>query len=200
MREKRESQTKVEEREMACSAIKDVNMYTRKYSKGQMQDMCRTRKLDIQGKKFDLAKRLVANDQGVEESLLFRRNHARVSWKDKVSRPVVKIQKNTFGHFEHQETGLVFHQETQQVMGTQQVDGSIQPLSCMDIEFCKKYKFPYTLPLTLDNGTTIYEILENSDREEDPDLEKEQDSVTPDDESIVSSIEDPCIDSLDMDL
>lgn len=62
--------------------------------------------------------------------------------------PVVTLRKNIYGHFEHEETHLLFNKQTKHVYARQNNDGSISMLTPEDIEICKTYKFAYsTAPL-----------------------------------------------------
>lgn len=64
----------------------------------------------------------------------------------------IHLRKNTYGHYEHLDTGFIFDEKTQKVIGKQRetsVDGTepiIDPLSLEDIETCKEYNFDYLIP------------------------------------------------------
>ena len=159
---------------------KEVQLYLRRFTKQQMIQQCLNHGLNIHGKKFDLANRLVLHKAagergergGGDKEKVHRSNSftatalVREDWKP----PVVQIEKNLFGNYEHQETGLVFHQETQKAVGVQQEDGRVRPLRHHDIQQCRRFKFCYDLPLELGENQFVYEILENSDLDEPLDL------------------------------
>lgn len=94
--------------------------------------------------------------------------------------PTVPIRRNQFGNYEHAETSFVFNHQTQKVVGKQNDDGSIEPLSETDIDICNKYKFLYELPENLDKKITladvqVEELDEESDSEEyEQELSEEQ--------------------------
>jgi hypothetical protein len=57
--------------------------------------------------------------------------------------PIFNIRKNKFENYEHVETGFVFNRETKRVIGKQNLDGTINELTDIDILTCQKYKFQY---------------------------------------------------------
>jgi hypothetical protein len=63
----------------------------------------------------------------------------------------VKVSKNSFGNHEHSATGLVFDKTTKKVIGKQNPNGKVDPITDEDIEVCKKYKLPYSIPENLNN-------------------------------------------------
>jgi hypothetical protein len=64
----------------------------------------------------------------------------------------------------HNDTNMVFDIHTKKVIGVQLPNGNVRTLNRNDIEICQKYKFQYNMPVLLD-PSPIYEILENSDKE-----------------------------------
>jgi hypothetical protein len=58
------------------------------------------------------------------------------------------IRRNVHGNYEHLKTSLVFDPEepTKGVIGKQNKNGQIDPLTKEDIVLCDKYKFEYLLP------------------------------------------------------
>lgn len=114
--------------------------------------------------------------------------------------PVVPVRRNAHGNFEHPETGLVFDRKTETVIGKQEDDGTVAPLTDDDIEACKRFKFKYNIPDNLDkkdnlNNVKIAELGEDSDVEiaddgdddeieidDDEDPEEEDEDVDVDDD------------------
>jgi hypothetical protein len=84
---------------------------------------------------------------------------------------ILKISKNEFGNYSHNESCMVFDANTKRVIGVQLSNGNVRPLQRSDIEICQKYKFQYNLPTSLD-PSPIFEILENSDNEDKDGSEK----------------------------
>lgn len=86
--------------------------------------------------------------------------------------PVIAIRKNQFGNHEHPETHLVFDKKLKKVVGVQQDDGAITPLTKSDIDMCNKFKFEYVMPDNLDNGKLDDEKVEELDDEEEEEEEE----------------------------
>lgn len=79
------------------------------------------------------------------------------------------LTKNQFNNFEHKDTTFVFNSKNKKVIGKQNQDGSINPLTQEDIELCDKYKFQYEIPENLDEddeeigGEDVQEIQDMID-------------------------------------
>lgn len=86
--------------------------------------------------------------------------------------PVVPVRRNDHGNYEHPESSLVFNHKTQEVIGTQNSDGSISELTEDDIENCKKFKFNYILPSNLDKTSTLDDV--EVDELDDDEIEVEE--------------------------
>lgn len=69
-----------------------------------------------------------------------------LSKKESASEPIVP---NKFKNLEFQNTGLIFNRETKSIYGMQLSDGTVRPLNAKDIELCKKYNLPFTIPMNL---------------------------------------------------
>lgn len=90
---------------------------------------------------------------------------AKLTAEEPPSKPMLK---NKFGNHEHKETGLVFNPTTKSVIGTQNENGSINQLTVKDIELCKKFKFPFTVPENLNTNKSNVKVSElGSDSESD---------------------------------
>jgi len=146
---------------MSESVKKHLNAYIRNHSKQELMQMCKSHDLDIHGKKYDLALRLVTFEHNTDS--IFPSQHSKLEIKP----PVIQIEKNELGHLIHFDSNLVFDEQSRRVIGVQHSDGIVRDLQLDDIDQCNKYKFPYELPLSLNEQVTIYEILENSDLEHD---------------------------------
>ena len=79
----------------------------------------------------------------------------------------VQIKKNSFGNFEHSESGLVFDKVTQKVIGKQNKDGTVKSLTDEDIDTCNKYKFKYVIPENLNANTKTNVAIEGLEEEEE---------------------------------
>lgn len=135
---------------------KKLNSLVRNCTKTELIKQCKELDFDTSGTKQDLALRLLKVDGG----------KSKVNQKD-FENPnlVLKIEKNKFGNYTHNESNMVFDPHTKKVIGVQQENGNVRTLNRNDIEICKKFKFQYNMPTMLD-PSPIYEILENSDKEE----------------------------------
>lgn len=78
----------------------------------------------------------------------------------------VKVAKNSFGNHEHSATGLVFDKNTKKVIGKQNPNGKVDPITDEDIEVCKKYKLPYTIPENL-NSKKMSVAVDEDDGDDD---------------------------------
>lgn len=91
--------------------------------------------------------------------------------------PNILIRRNQYNNYEHPETGLVFNNETKVVIGKQNEDGSIDPLTDEDIDKCNAFKFKFNIPTNLDHKSTLKEVKvdELSEDEDDEELQVEED-------------------------
>ena len=86
--------------------------------------------------------------------------------------------KNKFGNFEHVPTGFVFDNKTDEAIGKQNNDGTIQPLTLNDIELCKENNWCFRPGLkVLSNGESTVKkptvIVEDDDDYDSQDDEEE---------------------------
>ena len=110
--------------------------------------MCKEKNLSVKGTKYDMAMRIL--DIHEKKPIIDS------------STIILRIKKNQYGNYTHEESSMVFDQNTKRVIGVQLENGNIRTLNRNDIETCQKYKFQYDLPVSLD-PSPIFEILENSD-------------------------------------
>ncbi|MHA2037396.1 MAG: hypothetical protein ACW98X_13235 [Promethearchaeota archaeon] len=87
----------------------------------------------------------------------------------------ITIKRNQYNNYEHPKTSFIFD-KSKQVIGVQNDDGSIEPLSEADIETCNKYKFDYIRPfnLDIDDGKTDAVIDDISDDDDEGDIDEEE--------------------------
>jgi hypothetical protein len=143
---------------------KKVNSFVRSHSKTDLQEMCKKQQKSQSGTKFDMALRVLDISEKTNQPK-----------SDKVqSTLILKIVKNEFGNYAHLESGMVFDSNTKRVIGVQLPNGNVRPLQRNDIETCQKYKFQFNFPTSLD-PSPIFEILENSDDENQEGSEKYSD-------------------------
>ena len=139
---KKEVKKEVKKESKKESKKVDLSKLT-KASKAELVAECKKHKLKSGGKKSVLLDRL--RDYADKKS-------KNIIKKITTTTPcVIQIRKNKFDNFEHFETGLVFNKKEQKVVGMQEKNGDIRPLTTQDIELCNKYKFSYELPEMLDD-------------------------------------------------
>ena len=157
-----------------------------KANKSELAAECKRRGIRHIGKKAELLGRLMSGEVPVTvakvKKMTKKQATAKMEGTDiikKVKQDNITVGANKFGNYEHEITGLVFSNESE-VIGRQNDDGSVDPLTDELIELCNKYKFDYAIPLNLDEKTETtvvefdddssdsdVEILENSDSEVD---------------------------------
>lgn len=109
--------------------------------------------------------------------------------------PSIVIRRNKFNNYEHPESGLVFNNSTKTAIGTQNADGSIDPLTEEDIDQCNAFKFKFQIPDNLDYKTTLADVnVDELTDDEDEDLgedelddEVEEEDVELDEEDLIGS-------------
>ncbi len=91
-----------------------------------------------------------------------------------------RVQKNKFNNFVHKETNFVFNQQTHKVIGVQNDDGTIAPLSTKDIELCKDNKWEFEIPDKVRTSAPIVAkrkptvtVMDDDDDEDDEEDETE---------------------------
>jgi Fe2+ or Zn2+ uptake regulation protein len=103
----------------------------------------------------------------------------------------VAIRKNAHGNHEHPETTFVFDPKTKKVIGKQNENGKVDPLTEEDIDICNKYKFLYVLPDNLDNNAKLEdEHVEELDEDEDEDVIDSEDEIDLDEDELIDDDED----------
>jgi hypothetical protein len=148
-------------------------------TKKELLVLCEEKNICTKGSKFDIVHRLCdTNKENV--SLVPPKPYT------------ITFHKNFFGNFVHEETGFVFHKETQLVIGKENEKGEIDELTRPDIEICHKWKFGYVLPKYLEDpqkNEYMYEVLlqnpnythSSSLEENDEDLANEEEDAQQED-------------------
>jgi hypothetical protein len=143
--------------------------------------ICQEQNISTKGSKFDIIQRL-CNTKRVDESI-----HKRPE--------TIRIYKDFFGNFVHEDTGFVFNKDTQLVIGKENDQGEVNELTRKDIEICHKWKFRYVLPKYLDDpqkNEYMYEVLLQKPNysqtiEQDNEEEQEEENEDENDEHLFHS-------------
>lgn len=154
-----------------------------KLSVKELASHCKARKLKVSGTKQELIERLTGKaSTPVAAATVVKSKPATKKRKGEPETPkvikniqsyiqTIKITRNTFGNFQHEETGLVFDKISKQVVGKQNPNGNVDMLTVEDIELCNKFKFKYILPDNLNAfkkaNTVVIEELEEDGIETD---------------------------------
>lgn len=183
---KKDSQLLEEAKRFIVDEIPSMKMTVDK-----LKALCRDKGLKVSGKKEELLNRIQHPDNpehkggktgGKKKNTRFKGCDAS-KIIDKLQGPASKlaIRKNAEGQYVHIDTGLVFHPQSQKVVG-RWVDGKVRFLLVEDIELCKKLKVNFEIPENLDLGVikivdkTVTEALGEDDFKDDPDEEEEDDA------------------------
>jgi len=153
---------------------KKVNAFVRNHSKSDLLKLCKEKNLNTNGTKFDMTLRILNISFSSEQT-----NKNKIDENNEQF--ILRIKKNEFGNYTHNESLMVFDPNTKKVIGVESKNGNIRPLNRNDIEICQKYKFQYNLPVSLD-PSPIFEIFENSDNEKNSDKNDYSDIEDIDDE------------------
>ena len=146
----------------------DQKLKLMKSSVAELKAMCKKKGYKVSGKKADLIHRLL-NGEDVKKKV--KKNTVKEVPKiikklsDNIS--TIQIRKNQFGNFEHSETKFIFNKETQQVIGKQNEDGTIDDLEKSDVELCHKFKFKYIIPENLNKNNNDDINLDEMELEDD---------------------------------
>jgi hypothetical protein len=79
--------------------------------------------------------------------------------------PVILIERNQHGQFQHIESGLVFDPHTKKVIGKSSGSESLELLDLEDLEVCHKYHFQY-------EEASVARTTKKTDEEEYKDLQE----------------------------
>lgn len=143
-----------------------------KLSLAELKELCKTRGLKVSGGKKVLVERLLekkTTSEELKEGEEKKKTTSKSRSKKKI--PVIlqkivhnadtlNIRRNVFGNYEHIDTGFIFDEATQEVIGKQSENLDphsspiIEPLTEEDIEKCKEYNFAYRTPETISSDAT----------------------------------------------
>lgn len=119
--------------------------------KAQLQDICKADGLNTRGTKQMLMDRIL----GVTTPPTTTKKKSKQPTMNQVLRNLqqsvdkVCIRRNIYNRYEHADTKFVFDEVTKSVIGKQEDDGKVSPLTAQDIELCQEYNFTYELPENL---------------------------------------------------
>jgi len=98
--------------------------------------------------------------------------------------PNILIRRNQYNNYEHPETGLIFDNDSKIVIGKQNDDGSVDPLTEEDIDQCNAFKFKFKIPIDLDSKSTLVDVKVDELSEEDEDEDEDELDVDVDEEEL----------------
>lgn len=93
----------------------------------------------------------------------------------KDSAPGFKVNINKWKNYEHEGTGFVFDRKSEEVIGKQNPDGSITPLTLEDIQVCRGMGVSYKLPPNMSSKDDKEDDGEDDEEEEEEEDEEEED-------------------------
>ena len=161
-------------------------------NKPELIAQCKTRGLKTTGTKAELVSRLSGEPEekkpkekvakAVAPKASASKKEPAVAKTVQSKLEPVKISKNSFGRHEHRATGIVFDEITKKAVGKQNANGKVDSLTNDDIEACKKYKLPFTVPENLNSKNAP--VVQDEEDEEDlgEDLEEEVEEVDDEEE------------------
>lgn len=157
-----------------------------KYTKPELSALCKKYGQKCSGNKEQLKDRLTSVRDAKKEGKEVPTTKKKASKTKKTKAPkhpviekiaknneTLNLRKNEHGNICHPSTNLVFEEKI--AVGTQNDDGSVDPLTEEDIENCKKFKFQYQIPDNLDQNTLDDEEVEELDEEDLTEIEEEED-------------------------
>jgi hypothetical protein len=155
-----------------------------KANKEELKAMCKTKGYKCTGTKDILINRLLGKDDNPspksKNTVVAAKKPAATKSTNLhiVKIPELLIKRNKWNNFVHEETQLVFDNDSKSVIGKQNTDGTIEELNIELIDICNAFKFKYKLPNNLDNKKSLVDVkvaeLEESE-EESEDIEIEED-------------------------
>jgi hypothetical protein len=159
-----------------------------KCNKAELTAMCKAHGHKCSGTKSILMNRLLGkneNDSPKTEKKSITKKTKSSQQEAVKATPVVKkltanipnilIRRNQYNNYEHPETGLIFNNDTKIVIGKQNDDGSVDPLTEEDIDKCNAFKFKFKIPIDLDSKATLVDVkVDELDEEEEEEEELEE--------------------------
>jgi hypothetical protein len=172
-----------------------------KCNKAELVALCKAHGHKCSGTKSILMNRLLGKNESPTTSPKIANKKTKSSQQASVkATPVVKkltanipnilIRRNQFNNYEHPETGLIFNNDTKIVIGKQNDDGSVDPLTEEDIDQCNAFKFKFKIPIDLDSKATLVDVKvdeldEDEDEEEEEELELEDEELEIEDDEVL---------------
>jgi len=155
-----------------------------KMTKNELVAMCKSKGLKVTGTKNDLVERIILpttsqypSPSGGKSVTNVKPKSPQIVKKLAEKIPVISIKKNSFGNYEHEETGFIFDNKSQKVYGKQNKNGTISKLVHEDIDLCNKYKFDYVIPDNLNSKVDDEAEDDLDDDEADEELEEELEEI-----------------------
>ena len=140
--------------------VKDDATYAdlKKKKKTELQELCRAKGHKVTGTKLILIDRILGKealsskekDKPKKSTKKNKKSIANILQKLSHNNNIINIRRNVFNNYEHVETGFVFNEQSQCVVGKQNVNGSVDLLNEKDIETCKEYNFKFEIPETIE--------------------------------------------------
>lgn len=153
--------------------VTDINRMMRTHSRSDLIRMCTEASVPGLGTKHDMAQRLVLA------------RHKKIESRDCVlnrlrrQRQQIYLTQLNDGHYLYPEPNLVFHHQTRRVFcrhvgdATDGVPKQYETLRESDLEFCRQWKIPYSIPeMPVQDLDSAYESKESQpvhDQEDDCD-------------------------------
>lgn len=208
-----ESEKKIQPQSAVVSNLLNTEFNAETMLKSTVADLkaiCKQRNLKLSGTKKELISRLMGKEepspkkQAIEvkpkaetKTQKIEKEQAKVLETPVIKKliasiPQVLITRNSFGRYEHAETGLIFDSASRVVIGKQLPDGTVDHLTEDDIDMCNAFKFKYELPTNLDHKAKLNDVVVKEleeDEELDPDDVEEEKLLEEDEEEEYEEIE-----------
>ncbi|AQM73217.1 hypothetical protein B1750_gp236 [Noumeavirus] len=107
----------------------------------------------------------------------------KVEVKEEKKQTVISIRKNSFGNWQHTETGIIFRNIDKKAYGTQAADGKISPLTPKEVEYCKQRKWSYVAPADEEDSDEDEEEYEEDSEAEEEEQEDDEDEEENEDQT-----------------
>lgn len=115
--------------------------------KAQLQEICTAKGLNTKGTKQMLTDRILGVPSSAKQKTKTKGNVvSQVLQTIQNKKEQVCIRRNLYNRYEHVETKLVFDDVSKKVIGKQEDNGTVSPLTEKDIETCQLYEFEYQIP------------------------------------------------------
>lgn len=199
----KKEQVKEQVKHVTTSTPSEQETELKGMKKPELVEICKSQNLKRTGTKAELIARIIeasggtVSDTGTKTSAKTsaKTNSVKSVTKKLLSKaPSFAIRRNNFGNYVHPESKLVFNNKTQEVIGVQNEDGTIDDLTPEDIDTCNKFKFKYVLPENLDKKVSFKDVkveeLEEEEVEEIIEEEEGEEEIIEEEEIIDDEEED----------